>query len=491
MSSFEKSIYSVTDDNVSTQAIEQTPTKVTPFSFRVVLIYGVCFINFVSLAVTLVSALSIVNLSINGDANTNSSASALVNTTVYFLINVTDLIFAKYNSSLSDYVGRKPMLLVSQLALLISRVLILVRQDTSTFYTAAIIFGFGNYFYNVCLAWLCDILAEEDRGKAFGLLIGISIGLGFTIGLPIGAVLSISDPFLPIKISIFLSVFNCVFIISLPVDDTLASKSRQIARSDKPMMNIQNICSYNISFLRHRSLPDNISEYLIEHSIYGAFKIVNSAKCRQDWISFFFFQIAQQVLQLTFILFGIQVFLWTTSEAGIALAFVGITIAVVSPIFLGRYTEISMISLGSVLQCIGYVLLAICGAGVGLAVVDGLGYLSLFLLAFGGLWISSLQALILGHYSEERQGEAAGALGQVNVLAVLPAYPISLLFSYTISSSTLFNWPGIIYALAALSITVGIVNHTYAHLYDGIWMTRRATAAAASFLSPSSSSIPL
>jgi len=234
--------------NTTDNSVTNNTAAFNPFSLRITLIYVICFINFVSLAITIVSVLSIVNIAINGDENVNSSASALVNTTVYFLINVSDLIFAKYNSSLSDFVGRKPMLLISQLSLLVSRLLILLRQETSSFYVAAVIYGFGNYFYNVCLAWLCDLLIEvsvytvllnhesqqEDRGKAFGLLIGLSIGFGFTIGLPVGAVLCITDPYLPVRISIALSCINCVIIVALPLCDTIACKSRMLAQSDKP-----------------------------------------------------------------------------------------------------------------------------------------------------------------------------------------------------------------------------------------------------------------
>lgn len=99
--------------------------KLNPFSYKVLFIYLQCLLNFLSIAITLVAAYAIVNVVVNGNANVNSSESAFINTTVYFLANVCDLIFAKYNAALSDYIGRKPSLLLSQLALFISRLILL------------------------------------------------------------------------------------------------------------------------------------------------------------------------------------------------------------------------------------------------------------------------------------------------------------------------------------------------------------------------------
>lgn len=320
---------------------------------------------------------------------------------------------------------------------------------------------FFDDLYNLnSIAWLCDILEEEDRGKAFGILIGISIGLGFTIGLPIGAVLSVPNPYLPVQVSLIISVVNWVVIILAPLDDTISMQTRnhrQSRKSDasavtttsKSIATSDSFASKCCSILKYRQFPPDFKSYLVENSMLGVIKVVQEASYRYDWIAVFFLDIAQQTLQLTFILYCVQVFEFTTAQAGIALAIVGITVAVVSPLFLTLFEEVSMVTLGSSVQLVAYVLLAIVGGGVGLNIVYGLGYLAIILLAFGGLWISSIQALILRQYPEERQGEVAGALGQVSLLAVFPAYPISLLFAYTIGSNALFYWPGITYALVS------------------------------------------
>jgi hypothetical protein len=83
---------------------------------------------------------------------------------------------------------------------------------------------------------------------------------------------------------------------------------------------------------------------------------------------------------------------------------VGITIAIASPLLLSRYIETSAVTLGAGAQLIAYTLLAVAGSGVSILAVDFIGYPALFLLAFGGLWISALQALVLSQYAEDRQG---------------------------------------------------------------------------------------
>jgi hypothetical protein len=62
-----------------------------------------------------------------------------------------------------------------------------------------------------------------------------------------------------------------------------------------------------LTILKHRSWPVNWSEYLIDNSIVGAMRVALQARCARDWGTFLLFQVSQQVLQLTFILFGIQV----------------------------------------------------------------------------------------------------------------------------------------------------------------------------------------
>lgn len=411
---------------------------------------------------------------------------------------MTDLLFEKYNASLSDYVGRKPMLVISQLSSFVSRLLLLVSRNVPTFYIAGIFYGFGNFFYNVCIAWLCDVLKKEDRGRAFGLLLGISIGLGFTVGLPVGAVLTIPDPYLPVQISLIVSAVNMLFLLLVPVDDTVCTQLREIehqldsgsntstnksktkyvtnpvvahtsSTSDSSQNKTQLTSSqwkmWPSGLLSHRELPVDINHYLIHNSLYGVLKVSMAGQCGYDWLTDFFLNIAQQVLQLSFITFGIQVFGWSTAVAGIALAFVGITVAIVSPLFLTRYDEMSMVTLGASVQSIGYLFLAIVGSNISaMGVVYALGYLAVALLAFGGLWISSLQALILRQYPENIQGEVAGALAQVNLLAVIPAYPISLLFSYMLSSAATIYWPGVIFALVKTNLNSFSPSCCNAHL---------------------------
>jgi len=205
------------------------------FSKEVLLLYAAAWFNVLSLAVSMVPLVIKINLTINGDANKVSSESVIVYATILFLQNFTQFISSKYNAAMSDYTGRKPILIVSAVAFCISRIIYGFALSPSHFYVGAVMSGTFNCFHNICLAWVCDLCAEQDRGKAFGLLTGIALGFGFMFGIPFGAIISsIFGPELPLCIAAFINFLNVFFVFCIRVDDTRGSivKLTKLQRAD-------------------------------------------------------------------------------------------------------------------------------------------------------------------------------------------------------------------------------------------------------------------
>lgn len=82
---------------------------------------------------------------------------------------------------ISDKVGRKPTLLVSQFGSLIGFVVLGLANSIGLIFLARIIDGLTAGNLSIAQAYISDVTKPENRTKAFG-LIGIAFGTGFVIG---------------------------------------------------------------------------------------------------------------------------------------------------------------------------------------------------------------------------------------------------------------------------------------------------------------------
>lgn len=90
---------------------------------------------------------------------------------------------------LSDKIGRRPVILASQLLTVISYVLFSFSDTFLLLLLSRIIGGLGGSNIGVAQAYIADITSKDDRAKGMG-IIGAAFGLGFVFGPLIGAFLS-------------------------------------------------------------------------------------------------------------------------------------------------------------------------------------------------------------------------------------------------------------------------------------------------------------
>lgn len=200
--------------------IEEDESRVSAFHSHLWWIYAGAFFSFVSFAMTIVAVVQIINLKIAGGPEVVNSASASCLLTVQFLTNATKFLSTKYNTAITDNLGRKPMLIAACLCYIVSRIIFLVAETQAGFYIAAFISGVFDSFYYISIAWVCDVAKVKERGRALGLLTGISVGLAFTIGVPIGAVLGqFLSPQVPIIASCVIAGLALLTVIYCPADD--------------------------------------------------------------------------------------------------------------------------------------------------------------------------------------------------------------------------------------------------------------------------------
>ncbi len=142
------------------------------------------------------------------------------------LYSLLQFIAAPMWGSLSDRIGRKPVLLISLTGLAISYVLWFFSGSFTLLIIARIIGGIMGGNISTATAVVADITTAENRSKGMA-TIGIAFALGFVVGPAIGGILSLIDltkiypslvayginPFsMPAALSFFLAAFNVVWV---------------------------------------------------------------------------------------------------------------------------------------------------------------------------------------------------------------------------------------------------------------------------------------
>lgn len=190
------------------------------------LIICVTVLYFFSLAITVVPIKLLINERIADHAEDPNSASAFVDATSTFLHAAISFLIGRYSSGLGDFVGRKPVLVVSCALFIVSRVLYLSAYTAERFYLGAVIGGMFDCFYFSALAWLSDVYpVEHERSRWVGMYTGIVGGFAFVVGVPTGVVLANRyAPDFPLRLAVILGAICLVATIVLPVDDTIGIK---------------------------------------------------------------------------------------------------------------------------------------------------------------------------------------------------------------------------------------------------------------------------
>jgi MFS family permease len=153
-------------------------------------VYLFCFSYIVAVGSTLVPIFKKAQDMVSGKGFDVNAESAFVVVTASFINACVKAITSKYTTSLSDYTGRKPVLIISCMMFIVTRICLIFTTSVTGLYILAAIAGTFDSAFPICQAWLCDLLPSKNRSMAFSLLIGLGFGLGMDVGLPIGAAIS-------------------------------------------------------------------------------------------------------------------------------------------------------------------------------------------------------------------------------------------------------------------------------------------------------------
>lgn len=391
-------------------------------------------LHYFSIAISAIPLLLLINARIAGSAQNPNSESAFVAATVSFVHSVLSFLFGRYTAGLGDYVGRKPVIILSAMFFICSRILYLQSKSAGGFYVAAVIGGIFECYYFAMLAWVCDLFPEASRrSKRIGVFTGILGGFSFTFGVPIGSVLGTRiSPSFPLRLSIVLSAISMLGVFLVPVNDKLGMKALPSA-SHK-------------TFLGGRHFPVNLRAYAISHFPFslGGWKLIMAAEHPTDWMVNFLMHSCTGVLNLIYIQFCFAVYHWSAVGAAGAVLVIGLCLGIESPILLDRYNPVPLAFYSICSFTTGFFLISISGTGIGVG--QYIGIAGIICVACGVVLVPSLHSIIYAQYSHDVKGDVSGVLNQQNDSSLLPAYIMSLGFTLSLRRRGEVFWPGSTFA---------------------------------------------
>ena len=332
-------------------------------------------------------------------------------------------LFGPFLGTLSDQVGRKPVLLISLFVMVGYYVVMALAQSIWLLLIGRIIGGITAATHPTATALVADISSPKDKATRFGLL-GAGFGMGFVLGPILGGLLGEWGARAPFYAAAFLAALN-FFMIWMILPETVTDRIRRRFewKRANPMGAIRAISNF-----------PGLAPMLLVFLIYA---------------------IATAVYAAVWPFFTAERFGWSPGMIGISLTIYGVCFAIVQGALvkpaIQKFGEYQTVIIGFVFEIFG----------LGLMSVLTNGFILLFLIPIAALGVvgqPALQAILSQGTSDDSQGILQGVLGSLTAVSMIIA-PISMtwVFSIFTETSTLFYYPGAPFAVSALLLIVGLI----------------------------------
>lgn len=346
----------------------------------------------------------------------NASSAALWIGVLLALDALLRFIFNPLVTSLSDRIGRRPILILAGIGSIIDYSLLAFVPQLGLLLIGRTIGGITNAYFPTINAYVADISTPEERIGFFG-RIGASFGIGFLVGPLVGGLLGSVSLQLPFLVVIGLVALNLMLVIFL-VPESLKPENRQTGK-----------WSYENPIRAVRGL--------------GKVPVVG----RMAWV-LLLLAIGEQILYSTWVLYTTTRYEWTTTETGLSLTALGFIGATLEGVFIG-----------SIVKRLGLrrtIVIALTAATL-TYIAFGLAPTALFLLivvpfyAISYLYEPPAQTIITSSVPADQQGTVQGALAGLTSIAsaVGPLVGGSVL-AYLLGDGAWLNLPGGVFFLSAL-----------------------------------------
>ncbi|OUS00228.1 hypothetical protein A9Q84_02840 [Halobacteriovorax marinus] len=314
------------------------------------------------------------------------------------LYSLLQFIAAPIWGTISDRIGRKPVLIVSVFGLALSYVMWFFAGNFTILILARFIGGVMGGNISTATAVVADVTSKRNRSKGMA-TIGIAFALGFIIGPAMGGIMSLIDlteiypaladygvnPFsMSAALAFILSAFN-LFFLTKRFEESLPASKRGKHASER---------TFNPLAL-FKLLP---------------FKGVNLTN-----FGHFFFLMAFSGMEFTLTFLAVERFSYSSMDNAYMFIFIGFVIALVQGGFVrrkaGQIGEKKVAVMGLILLIPGLV-------AIGYSESSFLLYVGLFFLATGSsMAIPCLTSLVSLYTPDDKQGHSIGIFRSLGALA--------------------------------------------------------------------------
>ena len=332
-------------------------------------------------------------------------------------------LFSPLIGNLSDRFGRRPVLILSLLALGVDYLITGLAPTLGWLFIGRILSGIAGASYTTANAYIADISPPEKRAANFGLT-GAAFGIGFVVGPALGGLLGQYGARLPFFVSAGLTLINALFGFFVLTESLPPEKRRR--------------------FEFWRANPVGSLLALGRYpTVFGFIGIMVLMRLAHD---------ANPVLwsYYVYLKFG-----WTTAQLGWALAFLGIAMAAV----FGFLTRILIPKLGEHRAAyVGLFAGAAGFAGYAFATQGWMMYPWMLVWCLMGLAMPSINGIISKHVPANEQGELQGALASIGgVTSIVAPVLLTNVFSYFTSPRAPVYFPGAAFLVAGAMLALAAI----------------------------------
>ncbi len=323
-------------------------------------------------------------------------------------------LFGPIVGSISDAVGRRPVLIAALVMLSLDYVIMALADSFWLLLLGRTLAGLAGATYITATAYIADISSPQEKAANFG-LIGAAFGIGFVFGPALGGIaaeISITAPF---WIAAVLSAGNALFGYFVLPESLSPDKRRAFGKRDLNPLK----------------------------SIFDAFQLPGLAV---PLLCIFVFELANMVYPTLWAFWTREVFDWPTLYIGLSLAAYGVLLALVQgglmPVLIRWIGDFRTLMLGMIAALIGLI-------GFGFTTMIAALVFFLLVAALSDLVPALLTAMASNQTDDDRQGVVQGVIASLSsVAAILSPIIMTGLFQASVDGEGIYL-PGAPFLFAA------------------------------------------
>jgi len=342
-------------------------------------------------------------------------------------------IFTPVQGALSDWLGRRPVILMSNLGLGLDFLMMALVNSLPLLFIGRIISGITAASFSTSNAYVADVTPPQKRAQAFGMM-GMAFGIGFVVAPAIGGFLGEINLRLPFWVAVVMCLSNFTYgFFVLP--ESLPPEKR------------------TPTFDWAHANP------------LGALKMLRRYPQVLGLVGVLFLMaLAHMVYPTTFVLYADYRFHWGPQMVGYTLALVGVLSAIVQggliKKIVGTLGERRALLFGLACGTLGFALYALAPTG----------YIFWAMMPVAALWgvaTPAAQAIMTHHVDPREQGRLQGAVASLSSVAGIIAPTLfTRLFAVVTESNYTDTRAGATFWLASAMVGAGLLLawYTVSHL---------------------------